>query len=106
MLSTDTTHKLDLLVKALEQGKLDDIIRKVEFVDNLKGDTSEGEFAALNKRIEDLRQELANMTQNYMEIKADMTYMAQAIRAVLELNKKLDWNKSNIENVCSKYHAY
>ncbi len=106
MLKPDTVQKLDALTRAIEEGKLDDIIKKVQFVEALRDEKTEGGFEKLVAEVAQLRNDLQIMTNNYMEIKADMTYMAQGMRAVLELNKKLEWNKNNIENVCSKYNAY
>lgn len=106
MLTPETAQKLDALTRAIEEGKLDDIINKVQFIEALRDEKPEGGFEKLVAEVTQLKTDLQIMTNNYMDIKADMTYMAQAVRAVLELNKKLDWNKGNIESVCNKYHAY
>ncbi len=106
MLTPETAQKLDALTRAIEEGKLDDIIDKVRFVEALGDKKPEGGFEKLIAEIAQLKEELRLMTNNYMELRGDMTYMAQGMRAVLELNKKLDWNKSNIESVCNKYSAY
>jgi hypothetical protein len=106
MLSTDTTQKLDLLVRAVEQGKFDEILGKIQFIDALKGTETDRGFEHLVGEVNRLNRELQIMTDNYMAIKTDMTYICQAVRAVLEMNKKLDWNKGNIESVCSRHGAY
>lgn len=102
-----TLQKLDTLTRAIEQGKFDETLGKIQFIDSLKGESdAQGEFKKLFDEVRQLRTDLTLMMNNYVELRTDLQEFAKVMRAIIELNKKLEWNKANIESTCNKYNAY
>ena len=108
-----TLEKLDLLIKALEEGRFDNILNKQEFIDELKNKEQIDHFRSLFATVKEVQTEmnvlkvkLDTVIYETNDIKVDIRALAGLSKSILEMNKKLDNYKYNIESMTNKYGIY